>query len=65
VGDASQGLIKGGRVAVIGEGNAHTSGQQPPGEGEGLLVLQEPAPEALIVDLLTLKWGHVNGVQQQ
>ena len=52
--DASQGLIEGGRVAVICESNANSPGEQPPGECEGLLVLQEPEPEAVIVDLLPL-----------
>ena len=52
--DAGQGLVEGGRVAVICERNADAPGEQPPGQGEGLLVLQEPGPEAVIVDLLPL-----------
>lgn len=52
--DASQGLVEGGRVAVIGERDTHSSRQKPSGQREGLLVLEEPGPEALIVHLVTL-----------
>lgn len=37
--DASQGLVEGGRVAVIGERDTHASRQEPSGQSEGLLVL--------------------------
>ena len=57
--DASQGLVKGGCVAVIGQRDAHSSRQQPSGQSEGLLVLQEPVPEALIVHLVNLP-QHIN-----
>ena len=53
--DTCEGLVEGGRVTVVGQGDAHASRQQPSGEGEGLLVLQEPVPEALIVHLLSLE----------
>lgn len=37
--DAGQGLVEGGRVAVVGERDTHSSGQKPSGQSEGLLVL--------------------------
>lgn len=52
--DAGQGLVEGGCVAVVSERNTHSSRQKPPGQSEGLLVLQQPVPETLIVDLVTL-----------
>lgn len=54
VGDAGQGLVEGGRVAVVGERDAHASRQEPPGQREGLLVQEEPGPEALVAHLLAL-----------
>lgn len=60
VSNTSQGLVEGGRVTVIGERHTHPSGQKPSGQREGLLVLEEPRPEALIVHLVTLqKHKHV------
>lgn len=55
VGDAGQGLVEGGRVAVVGERDAHASRQEPPGQREGLLVQEEPGPEALVAHLLALQ----------
>ena len=52
--DASQGLVEGGCVAVISECDTHSSREKPSGQSEGLLILQQPAPEALIVHLVTL-----------
>lgn len=52
--DASQGLVEGGRVAVICQGDTHSNRQKPSGQSEGLFVLQEPVPEALIVHLVPL-----------
>lgn len=53
--DAGQGLVEGGRVAVVGERDAHASGQKPPGQREGLLVQEEPGSEALVAHLLALQ----------
>lgn len=38
--DAGQGLVEGGRVAVISECDTHSSRKKPPGQSEGLLVLK-------------------------
>lgn len=53
--DAGQGLVEGGRVAVVGERDAHAPRQEPPGQREGLLVQEEPGPEALVAHLLALQ----------
>lgn len=53
--DASQGLVEGGCVAVVGERDAHSSRQKPPGEREGVLVQEEPGPEALVAHLVALQ----------
>lgn len=53
--DASQGLVEGGCVAVVGERDAHSSRQKPPGQCEGVLVQEEPGPEALVAHLITLQ----------
>lgn len=53
--DASQGLVEGGRVAVVGERDAHSSRQKPPGQCEGVLVKEEPGPEALVAHLIALQ----------
>lgn len=53
--DASQGLVEGGCVAVVGERDAHSSRQEPPGQREGLLVEEEPGPEALVAHLIALQ----------
>lgn len=53
--DAGQGLVEGGRVAVVGERDAHASRQEPPGQREGLLVQEEPGSEALVAHLLALQ----------
>lgn len=55
--DSGQRLVEGGRVAVVGQRDAHAPGQQPSGQGEGLLVLEQPRPEALVVDLVALQQG--------
>lgn len=52
--DAGQSLVEGGRVAVVRERDTHSCRQEPSGQSERLLVLQEPASEALIVHLVTL-----------
>lgn len=52
--DSSQRLVEGGRVAVVGERDTHASGQEPSGQREGLLVLEQPRPEALVVDFVAL-----------
>lgn len=53
--DASQGLVEGGCVAVVGERDAHSSRQKPPGQREGVLVEEEPGPEALVAHLIALQ----------
>lgn len=53
--DASQGLVEGGCVAVVGECDAHSPRQKPPGQCEGVLVEEEPGPEALIAHLIALQ----------
>lgn len=53
--DASQGLVEGGCVAVVGERDAHSSRQKPPGQREGLFVEEEPGPEALVAHLIALQ----------
>lgn len=53
--DAGQGLVEGGCVAVVGERDARSSGQKPPGQREGLLVQEEPGSEALVAHLLALQ----------
>lgn len=53
--NTGQGLVEGGRVTVVSERHTHSSGQKPSGQREGLLVLEEPGPEALIVHLVTLQ----------
>lgn len=53
--NSGQSLVEGGRVAVVCEGDTHTSGEQPTGEGERLLVLKEPVLKALIVYFLPLR----------
>lgn len=53
--DASQGLVEGGCVAVVSERDTHSSGQKPPGEREGVLVQEEPGPEALVAHLIALQ----------
>lgn len=57
---SGQRLVEGGRVAVVGQRDAHAPGQQPSGQGEGLLVLEQPRPEALIVDLVALQQGRAH-----
>lgn len=52
--DSSQRLVEGGRVAVVGERDTHASGQEPSGQREGLLVLEQPRPEALVVHFVAL-----------
>lgn len=52
--DTSQRLVEGGCVAVICQRDTNSSRKKPSGQSEGLLVLQQPAPEALIVHLVTL-----------
>lgn len=56
--DTSQGLVEGGRVAVISERDTHSSGKKPSGQSEGFFVLQEPDFEALIVHLVALASTH-------
>lgn len=53
--DAGQGLVEGGCVTVVCQRDTHSSRQKPSRQSEGLLVLQEPVSEALIVNLVTLK----------
>lgn len=53
--DASQGLVEGGCVAVVGERDTHSYRQEPPGEREGVLVEEEPGPEALVAHLIALQ----------
>lgn len=53
--DTSQGLVEGGRVAVVCQSDTHSCREQPSGQREGLLVLQQPVLEALIVHLVTLQ----------
>lgn len=62
--DSSQRLVEGGRVAVVGERDTHASRQEPSGQREGLLVLEEPRPEALVVDFVALQGctGHKSSV---
>lgn len=56
--DTGQGLVEGGCVAVIGEGDTHASREKPPGESEGFFILQEPAFKALVVHLVALASTH-------
>lgn len=53
--DAGEGLVEGGRVAVVCQRDTHSSREKPARQSEGLLVLQEPDPEALIVHFVTLQ----------
>lgn len=52
--DAGQGLIEGGRVAVVRQRDTDAAGQQPAGEGERVFVLQQPILKLLIIDSLPL-----------
>lgn len=53
--DTSQSLVERWRVAVIRECDTNSSRQKPPGQSEGLFILQQPVPEALVVHFVALQ----------
>lgn len=56
--DSSQCLVEGGGVAVVSQGDTHSSREQPAGEGERLFVLKKPVFKLFIIHLFTLPEKH-------
>lgn len=54
VSNTCQGLVEGGCVTVIGQGDTHAAWQQPAGECESLFIQQQPALKLLIIHLFSL-----------